>query len=178
MRLFLAIDPPPAVKKEIHNQISSLRKKHPDFRWVDFINYHITLHFFGEVFNEDEISKRLKDILYDAESFYLYSLNLDVFVKKQLLLYLDFKREKKLEQIVTTIRVDSGIGDMKFVPHLTLSRSSLSSKQQYFALKNEIEKMSIDVNFKVDTLYLMESILTEKQPIYNIISEFKLLDET
>ncbi len=176
MRLFLGIDIPDDSKKQLYDGLGVLRGKHPDFRWVSQKNYHITLHFFGEIAKPKDVAKRIGDILFDAESFYLTSLNMDIFVHKQLLLYLKFKSQKKLRAIDTKIRSDLGIDEkMEFVPHITLSRSSLSSKQQYFALNNEIEKTEIELDFYVDKLYLFESIITDKQPIYNKVAEFRLL---
>lgn len=178
MRLFLGIDLPEETKQDLFNSIESLRKKHPSFKWVEPKNYHLTLHFFGEVHNPEEVAKRLQDILYDAKSFHLYTLELDTFVRKQIVLYLNFKRQKKMEQIVNTVKVDLGVDDKTaFTPHITLSRSSLSSKQQYFALKNEIEKLKISLEFEVNTLYLFESVLTGKQPVYKKFTEFNLLTE-
>jgi 2'-5' RNA ligase len=108
----------------------------------------------------------------------MYSDELDVFVKKQLLLHLGFHRQKELEKIVETIRHDLGQPETKFVPHLTLSRSGLSSKQQYFALRNEIEKTKIDLEFYVNKLYLFESILdVGPHPVYNKVAEIALLED-
>jgi len=176
MRLFLAIDPPEEVKSELFNIIQPLRTKHPDYRWVQPKNYHVTVQFFGEVSNQQEISDRLHDILYDAKSFHLNTFELDTFVSSYIQLYLGFYRQKKLEEIVTTIRTDlGGVNKSTFIPHITLSRSALSSKQQYFALKNEMEKLNFDLEFSVGKLVLFESILSGRVPEYREIDTFPLL---
>lgn len=176
MQLFLGIDVPDDIEIELYNILLPLRLKHPGYRWVQPKNYHVTVQFFGEVSHEKEITKRLKDILYDAESFYLSTLNLDTFVNKQITLYLDFYRQKQLEKIVKTIQTDLGTNEVRgYLPHITVSRSALSSKQQYYALKKETEKYKIELEFKVDRLFLYETILSSKNPTYNKLSEFKLL---
>ena len=176
MRLFLGIDLPEQTKKTLYETLLPLRRKHPNFRWVDPTNYHITLQFFGEVNNPEEVVKRVKDVLYDSEQFYLSSLHLDTFVNRQIDLYLDFRRQKKLERVVELVKADLGVDDkLTLIPHVTLSKSPLSSKQQYFALRNEIDKLPIEIEFNVDTLYMFESIITHKSPIYNKMAEFKLL---
>jgi RNA 2',3'-cyclic 3'-phosphodiesterase len=178
MRLFLAIDPPEEVKSELYKTIQSLRLKHPDYRWVQPKNYHVTVQFFGEVGNHQEISDRLREILYDAESFQLSTFEMDTFVSNHIHLYLGFYRQKKLEEIVTTIRTDlGGVNKSTFIPHITLSRSALSSKQQYFALKNEISKLDIKLEFQVKELILFESILSGRVPEYRAVDTFPLLSE-
>lgn len=175
MHLFLGIEIPEETSKELYDQIESLRLKHPGFRWVEPKKYHVTVQFFGEVPDYKEIAKRLKDILYEAEPFYMSTLNLDTFVNKQITLYLDFYRQKHLEKIVKTVQADLGTKEERgYLPHITLSRSALSSKQQYYALKRESEKMKLRFEFKVDKLILYETILSSKNPSYNKLATFKL----
>ncbi|MEO6508322.1 MAG: RNA 2',3'-cyclic phosphodiesterase [Patescibacteria group bacterium] len=176
MRLFLGIDLPEEIKKQLFHDIDKLRTHHPAFRWIEPKNYHITVQFFGEVSNPELVTKRLKDILYDAESFYMTSLNLETVADKKILLYLNFYRQKKLEKIVKKIEEDLGEDkNREYMPHISLSRSSLSSKQQYYALQREIGMMDINIEFEVKKLTLFESNIAGKTPVYTKISEFKLL---
>ncbi len=175
MRLFLAIELPKETTKQLDEQLAPLHKKYPGFSWVTPENFHITIHFFGETHMEKEIAQRVRDLIYDIESFQMYSFELDTFVRHNILLYLGFRRQKTLENLADRIREDLKLPPKKFVPHLTISRSALSSKQQYFALKNMISKMKIDIEFNVDKIYLFQSILTGKTPVYEKVEEFKLL---
>ena len=175
MRLFLAIDLPEATKKELYVQLDPLRKKYPAYSWVTPENFHITIHFFGESNMEHEIAARIKDLLYDIHKFHMYSLKLDTFVQYKILLYLSFKRQRTLEVIADRIREDLKLTEKKFLPHLTLSRSAKSSKQQYFAMRNVIAKTDIDLEFEIDRLVLFQSILTGKTPVYEKVEEFPLL---
>lgn len=178
MRLFLAIDLPLSQKKSIYEQPKDLKLEYPQFRWVSWENYHITVHFYGETDRIETIKKKLKDNLYDQESFYLYSTDCDLFMHKKITIYLNFRREKNLEllaQKIYTLPNNTLNTDRRFVPHLTLARCKIPSKQQYFVIKKRLERTKIDVSFKVSKLTLFESILGGKKPVYKKVSNFSLI---
>ncbi|GIW64156.1 MAG: RNA 2',3'-cyclic phosphodiesterase [Patescibacteria group bacterium] len=180
MRLFLAIDLPEKEKIKLERQITALKKQYPQFNWVTPENFHITIYFFGERQDTEKIIKKISDLLWDQSVFYLYSLNLDVFVHNKLVTYLTFQREKRIEQLAMAIKNNfdqNSNSQKKFIPHLTLARSSKSSKQQYFALKRKLSKIRINISFPVEEVFLFESILTDKKPIYKKIATFKLLKD-
>jgi len=177
MRLFLAIDIPKPVKEKLSGQLASLKKLYPDFQWVPPNNYHITVYFFGETSQLDRIKKELRDLLFDGESFYLYSLKLDLFINNKILIYTGFRREKKLEILAGKIErsFDTQKRSGKYFPHLTLARHRIPSKQQYFALNTRLAKLAIDIDFPVNSLILFESIIVGKTPIYKQIEKFDLI---
>lgn len=179
MRLFLAIELPKKIKDQLDSQLFFLKKQYPQFSWVDKENFHITIHFFGERDDVDEIKKKMKDILWNQFIFHLYSFDLDVFVNHRLILYLNFYRERKIEELAKIIKDNFdfnpyNINNKKFIPHLTLARGPRSSKQQYFALKRKLNQNKIDISFKVNKIVLFESILTGSKPIYKKIASFSL----
>jgi 2'-5' RNA ligase len=53
MRLFLAIEIPQAVRREVARRIAGLRDRLPRARWVDPEILHLTLLFFGQVGEPD-----------------------------------------------------------------------------------------------------------------------------
>lgn len=176
MRLFLAIDLPDKVKKSLSGQLFDLKKKYPDFFWVDENNYHITLLFLGEMTNVKKIKDKVKAAIYDKFHFYLYSYKMDLFMKSKITVYLGFRREKKIEELVKVVRETLGFyNEKKYIPHLTLARCRIPSKQQYFVLKKILSKQSLDIEFPVKKMCLYESISTGKEPIYKKISSFPLL---
>lgn len=181
MRLFIAIDLPEEIKEELYKQLDPLRKKYPDFTWVDPQNYHLTLHFIGETYKEEEIKKKIKDLLYDQFSFHLYAYDLDLFFSHKITIYLSFRREKKLEELAEKIgdnlkSFNQGNGERKdFIAHLTIARYRVPSKQQYLLIKKTVLKQEIDIEFPVDKIYLFESILTSSKPIYKKLASFPLL---
>ena len=60
-RLFLAINLPFDLKKEIGNLIEALRTKNRGVKWVNSVGVHFTLHFLGEIEEkkEEEIKKAM-----------------------------------------------------------------------------------------------------------------------
>lgn len=180
MRLFLAVELPEKVKKQLDEQIDSIKKEYPQFTWVTPENFHITVHFFGETIESERIKEKIKDLMWDQEKFFLYSLDMDVFVNHKLVMYLYFRREKKLEELAYKIKSNfesNSVNERKYVPHLTLARGRRGSKQQYFVLKKKLEKINIDISFLVNKVVLFESILTGKKPVYKKLATFNLLKE-
>ncbi len=178
MRLFLAIDLPDQTKEELEGELEGIRREYPQFSWVSPENYHITIHFFGETDKVEKIKKKTEDLLYDQESFYLYATNAGLFINSKIVIYLNFRKERKLEGLVKKIKkgFDHEFENKKkFVSHLTLARCRIPSKQQYFVLKKRLEKIKIDLSFQVDKIILFQSVLGGKKPTYNKIAELKLL---
>lgn len=177
MRLFLAIDLPTSVKKQVEKSLVEIKNKHPHFSWVATENYHITFHFYGETDNKDKIVKRVKKALFDQPSFYLHSTNADLFINQKIVIYLNFHREKKIEELYEKLKEEfkSDFTDSKkFTPHLTLARTKISSKQQYFALKKKLQKLKIDTFFATKKITLFQSILGGKKPVYKKLEEINL----
>lgn len=180
MRLFLAINLPTKIKKQIDEQLTDIKLEYPDFKWVTSDNFHITVHFFGEREYNDKLKNRLSNILYDQEKFYLYSTDVDLFMRNKIVIYLNFRRERKLEKLVKKISINfiNNPKDIKrFVPHMSLARCRIPSKQQYFVLKKRLKKLNIDINFRVNKLTLFESILGDK-PVYKKIQKIPLITKS
>ncbi len=178
MRLFLAIDPPQDVKLSIEKQITTLKKEYPQFEWTPMENYHITLHFFGDVADNKKVFSQLEGLLFDQESFYLYSLNAGMFTQYRITMHLNFRREKRLEKIVQRVKEKFYLPEQKiekYVPHLTFARYRIPSKQQYFVMKKRLNKLNLDVSFAVKKVILFESILGGRNPIYKKVHSIKLI---
>ena len=181
MRLFLAIDLPSEVKQTIFSQLTSLREQYPDCNWVKWEDYHITVHFFGEVSQLDRLKERLERNLYEARSFRLYSQGIDLFMKNKITFFITFLRQKIIEDIEQGLKRDFGEneGDERtFVPHLTVGRYRIPSKQQYFVLQKRLARSEIDIEFPVKKFVLFESDLSGKSPSYQKRMTFKLLNES
>ena len=178
MRLFLAIELPTKAKKNIDNYLKKLRQNYPDFNWVIPENYHVTLYFFGDTEKKEEIIERIKRNIFDQESFHLYTGYLDLFMKKKIIIFLNFLREKRLEKLVKKINEEFYFDfaqQKKYLPHLTLARCRIPSKQQYLLLKKRLKKINIKVDFPVKKITLFQSILSGKKPVYKKIDTFNLI---
>lgn len=178
MRLFLAISLTPKIKKSIEEQLTPLKKEYPQLTWENANNFHITIYFFGEVKNADEIKKKIERLLFDQESFYLYATNCGIFIKDKITPYLSFRREKKIELLEKVIRdffnVDS-IYKNNFITHLAFAKGKVPSKQQYFVLKKKLEKLDIDAFFLVNKITLFESLVNDGETKFRKIVDFPLL---
>jgi 2'-5' RNA ligase len=178
MRLFLAIELPTKAQQIINNSLKELRENYPDFNWVVSENYHVTLYFFGETEKKEAIIERIKKNIFDQEGFHLYSGYLDFFMKKKIIIFLNFLREKKLEDLVKKINKEFYFDfsqQKKYLPHLTLARCRIPSKQQYFVLKKRLKQINIVADFPVKKVNLFQSILSGKKPVYKKVYVFDLL---
>lgn len=178
MRLFLAIDLPTSIKESLHTSyLQSIQQEHPYLNWVPMQNYHVTVQFFGEL-GEDKLkafTTRIRDCLFDASAFELSFLTGGVFIRHNIVLYVDFYRQKKLEHIAQRIREDLDLRDSpKYIPHITIARYKKPSKQQYFLLKKTLEQTKIDLQFEVTHLTLFQSIPSSQAPVYKEIERFSL----
>ncbi len=160
MRRFLALKIPDIQKKSIDRQIGQLKKEYPSFLWTPYSEYHLTVHFFGEEEHETEIIKKTTDALYQQKTFYLYGVGLNMLVHNKITFYVEIKKEKALIQLVETVRnIFPNISGYKvFVPHISVGRSKIPSKLQYFLLHIKLKKTNIDIEFKVDQVTLFKSI--------------------
>ncbi len=175
MRLFLAIDLPKQAKQSIASQLENFKKEYPYFRWVDESRLHITLHFFGDRKDEKRLVEQIENAVYDVEPFRLYASEANLFIKNTIVLHLTFQRNRTLERLVAQIRekfqIDSKI---RYVPHLTIARYRIPSKQQYLLIKKKVGRLNIDVVFEITQITLFNSVIESEKPLYKTIASIPL----
>ena len=156
-------------KKEIVDQLADFRKLYPQFQWEKTENYNILVHSFGEFSNKKTAIEKIETALFDKNLFYLYSFEVALTIGNNIVLFMDFRREKEIERISESIkRISSRLeSSEKFVPKLILAKYKIPSKQQYFVIKKRLSNIDVDISFKVSKLSLFEG---EKR-----IRVFKLL---
>lgn len=181
MRLFLGIEPSKTAKSILTASLVPIVKKYPDANWVPAENYHLSVFFIGEVPDDpwylERLNKKIDKILFEQSSFYLYSSHLDLYMQQKIVMYLSFIREKKLEALVSLIQDSLPIHpeEKTYLPHITVAKTKIPSKQQYFLMKKTLERTRIDLEFQVKELILFESLNGGKNPVYNKLSTFPLL---
>lgn len=145
-------------RQQIVDQMADFRKLYPQFQWEKVENYNIPVHSFGEFSDKKSIIEKIETALFDKKLFYLYSFEVALTIGNNIVLYMDFRREKEIERISESIkgltsRMES---PEKYAPRLTIAKYKIPSKQQYFVIKKRLSNLEVDVSFKVNKLSLFE----------------------
>ena len=191
IRTFIAIPLPAALQQKIHDKIQPLRSRLERglIRWVKAENIHITLKFLGDTRTEE--LEKLKGLLakevVEFAPFQLSVRKLGVFpnLSRPNTIWMGIAENEKLFTLQKRIQaVASQIGNVpekrRFSAHLTLGRVSRKgySKQARLQIRKAIEE-SPQYDFgrvDVDSVHLIESILTPKGAKYRSLFEAKLGD--
>ncbi|MEK7177271.1 MAG: hypothetical protein AAB705_00405 [Patescibacteria group bacterium] len=158
MKLTLKIELSDETRNQIVTQLADFRKLYPQFQWEKIENYNILVHSFGEFSDKKSTIEKIETALFDKNLFYLYTFEVALTIGNNIVLYLDFRREKEIERISESIkgltsRMES---PEKYVPRLTLAKYKIPSKQQYFVIKKRLSNLEVDISFKVNKLSLYE----------------------
>jgi len=181
-RLFLAINLPIEIKAHLSDLVLKLHKanKNKPIKWVEKDNFHLTLHFLGDVPEEniEKINQTLEPIIarYSILNFQLSdSINAFPDLNNPKVIFLEMKelndgRTIKLQKEIGESLEKSNfeIDTRPFRLHLTLGRVKFTTSLQIPDLQFPIS------NFQIQSIDLMESNLTPQGPIYNIIKSFSL----
>lgn len=145
-------------KKEIVDQLADFRKLYPQFQWEKTENYNILVHSFGEFSDKKSTIEKIETALFDKNLFYLYSFEVALTIGNNIVLFMNFRREKEIERISESIKkISSRLeSSEKFVPRLILAKYKIPSKQQYFVIKKRLSNLEVDISFKVNKLSLFE----------------------
>jgi 2'-5' RNA ligase len=184
MRIFISVELPDEVKKNITELINELKLTEAGVRWVETKNLHITLKFLGWV---DD--KKLNDVIDLATraaggsgSFKAKFEGIGTFPpgKAPRVIWAGIvEGGDKLERIADALEKHfSGAGyrseERGFSSHITIGRvkdnrgvDKLKEKMSGFERSNFGE-------MKVDQIAIMRSTLTPHGPVYEIIREVKL----
>ena len=176
MNTFLAVNIPNKVIQDIIEQTSQLRKDYPMFNWVPSENLHITLHYIGDIPEDkiDLVSEHIEKTIFDIKPTHIFSLGAGLFIKKTITLYITYRKNSTLKLLNT--RFVELFEDKKkaYMPHSTIARWKIPSKQQYLHLKKKLQNLPIEIEFPVTEIHLYESISKPKNPEYKILRTFKL----
>jgi RNA 2',3'-cyclic 3'-phosphodiesterase len=182
VRAFVAVFPPPEVRKKVLVSASRLLSAHR-VRWTRQENIHLTLKFLGNNVREEDlesVSDALGEICAVHAPFDATLAELGAFPsarRAQVLWAGVGAGSDRLRSLATDI--DAALAPLGFerekrpyVPHLTLGR--VRGQPASFDLPSSIE----DLGFRVRHLELMESALTAEGAIYRTIDTFALEDRS
>ena len=177
MRLFVSVDFP----VEITEYLGSIQKKAKaeklfEGRFVAPELLHVTLHFFGEI-SEDEvkhIQKKLEDIVFKQFTLCLGSLGIFEKHGQPFVLWVaihgDFLHDL-VEQIKMNLSTLVALEDRKFVSHITLARIKKVNTME--KLQRFIENFKIEPYcFPVQEFTLKESVLSTEGREHKILARY------
>ena len=172
MRLFVAIDIPEDIKKEIR----SIQNKLPNFlgKKTEIKNLHLTLKFLGEI-SEDklkDIKERLRKIKFNQ-----FEAEIDkvgVFYPDSIrIIWLHMKNCEKLQKTIDESLSGLFAKEQRFMSHLTIARVK-NVKNKTIFLK-ELKRVKFNkVSFMVKNFKLKNSILTNKGSFYEDLEVYNL----
>ena len=183
IRAFLAIDPPQEIFNEIIKIQEHLRKTiQGDIRWVRPEGIHLTLKFFGYIYDSDvaNISDVVKNSVANMKALLLNVRSIGAFpsVNRPRVLWLGIDGDTDA-LINLQVKIDAGLEsygfkkeDRPFRPHLTLAR--IKEPKGLVGLAETVKKNE-DCNagsFTVSGLTLFKSDLKPTGAIYTKLAHF------
>lgn len=182
-RLFLAVHPPGEVIGEIAGIQKRLQKSLAgDIRWVKPEGMHVTLKFFGDVFNAEigNISREIGPNAAGEAPFTLLFRGLGVFpsAKRPRVLHLgldgDVQRltvfQSRLERALSAMGFAAR--ERSFTPHITLARIKALREPEKLAKEMAEGKHCATGQFTASALVLFKSSLTPKGAFYTRLAEY------
>ena len=178
-RVFIDINLPDDLKKEIVAVQEKLKKFDWPVRWTVAENIHLTLRFLGSI-NDQEI-EQVKSIVQQAtckaQPFSLQVNNFVVFpsLKFPRVICLNIEENRELFDLQANIAgsiEEQGIGESErhsFSGHITIGRVG-----QQPANYRALTKIEFKGEFEVNSIEIMESVLKPEGPVYSIIQSHKL----
>lgn len=186
-RLFIAIDPEPAMLDTIFRLISTIKREYPiaGIRYTHPQNLHITLLFLGDTDEEliPTIGDNLERICQKFTEFDLEFSKIGAFPSRRnpRILWLGVQNPQPITALAKAIILDSGLvsepDKAQFSPHLTLGRIADESRG---ASSESVSKLFAKLgNFKAGStrireVLLYQSVLKPGGPVYTVLSRHPL----
>lgn len=180
-RLFIAINLPMELKKQLAVLEQELKYKYCNVKWVTEENFHLTIKFLGEVPVDtfDEVIEGIKAGIEAIESFNISFKKLGVFPKKDKAKVIWLGVDKGKEDVVNLFnKIESALAKVGFKketkaykPHLTMGRSREPQFIDIDKFPNNFEGIC-----RVKSVDLMMSNLTHKGAVYTLIESVDLIE--
>ncbi len=184
MRLFLAVELEPELRRVLHEAIAPLRTVVPDAAWVAEDRLHLTLKFLGEQ-PETLVAPLTGAMTEIAERHWPVAMRVrgvGAFpnLRRPRVMWIGIEPAPKLELLQHDIEercADFGIDveGKPFRPHLTIGRLRGTEKRETV---RELARTAREIRFRADTdvlaIALMHSTLTRGGPRYERLAEARL----
>ncbi len=184
IRLFVAIDFPQRLKKQLADLVVSLKKEGYPLALEKEENFHLTLKFLGWCQEKKlgEIEQAIKKVSQEISPFWFKPTTIGYFLKESLILWVGVEAHEELLKLVKHLEKEMAkIGFKKekreFLPHLTLGRRRRAipaAKWRKIAEEIREKYQSAFSGFKVEEIVLMRSTLTPHGSIYSLLNTFSL----
>ena len=182
IRAFLAIDLDDDLKPKINKIIREFKKTDARIKYVDLVNLHLTLKFFGEIDTEglNLLEDAIANVLGEFDTFNIKIKGCGAFPNNNRInvIWVGIDEDSiirdmhdKLDKEFVRLGLDK---DRKFSTHLTIGR--MKSAKNKNKVKSTIEEFS-DVEIgemEVTKVSLKKSTLTPAGPIYEDLKIFEL----
>ena len=184
MRLFIAIEIPDEIKKEMVKVQEQLRKANVDASWTRAEGMHLTLKFLGEVADQKvpEIMSNLRNAAEGIGPLGLSVSGVGTFPnpKNARVAWIgiagDIEQLMRLQVAVENAMVLLGMAreERKFTPHLTLGRIKyIRSRDTWIKTLEGIKDISLP-GFEVTSVSLMQSELKPAGAVYTEMGRVEL----
>lgn len=187
MRAFIAITLPKEIKDYLNKLQKQLKTSGADVKWVEPENIHLTLRFLGEI--DDSMLVKINEIMQAialARNEFSISLSeLGAFpnIASARVIWVGINEGDKETKEIAEESEDNiaGIGIPKetraFSSHITIGRSKSGlNRAKLMQLLKELANKPTEENlrFTVRKISLLQSTLTPKGPVYEILKEVNL----
>ncbi len=175
MRLFVSIDFPESILKEIHTWIPDQK----GWKKSSLHQMHLTLVFLGNCTEreKDEIDGRLSQV--EFEPFEIIIEGLGAFPNKSSprIIWAGVRENKTLQQLQQRIydKLENYIKSKNtdtYIPHITLARKK-SRKGINHIVKQNLEKGTGEFDIKVESFQLKRSILKQTGSEHEILKSYR-----
>ena len=177
MRIFIAINLPKNVKKELGTIAEGLKNSFPFEvgKWVSQENFHITLLFLGAVKEENlpEVIEQTKSACQDIKPFKV-KINKILYEPPKIfpprLIWFQGENNPEAEKLSSNLRAK------RCLPHITICRIKPWQWGRIEPEERPSVEQELNIGFEVKSIEIMESRLKKEGSEYNIIESIRLFD--
>ena len=186
-RLFIAIDPEPALLDTIFRLTSTMKREYPvkGVRYTAPQNLHLTLHFLGDTDERlvPDLMNNLNKVCQNFSEFDLELTNLGAFPSQHnpRIIWLGVQNPKPVTELAKAIIQDIGMvtepEKAQFSPHLTLGRvadaARGTSNETFSKLFAKLGNVKVGAT-RIREVLLYQSDLKPGGPVYTVLSRHAL----
>lgn len=170
MRLFLAVNLPANVRRELLSATASLRDSAPHLGWMDDARLHLTLKFLGEQPEHavERLARSVDLVAYGHRAFPMRLGGVGAFpaFRRARVVWMGVAPEPRVELLHHDIEVACGdlgfeMEGRPFRPHITLARVSDTARDEdaMRRLAREAKRVRFDATVEVTSVDVMRSAL-------------------